>query len=198
MYRTIEDIATDEFEGEIDNIGSKLKSYSVQAFDAMRLMRISEKIFDVKTVTLELKNGTAKLPDDFYKEADAADGSTCCEFLEQTNNLGSCDTYFSFDIRKCLLKSNHKTGKILLSYYAIPTDEKGLPLITEENGLDIAIKKYLRYQYIQTKYYTGEVGMERLQVAERDWLKTMADVRGASKMPTPAAYRRIVRLYKGN
>lgn len=196
MYRTIQDIATDEFEGEIDNIASKLKSFSVQAFDAMRLMRISEKVFALKTVTLELKNGSAKLPDDFYKEAE---GFLCsnAQPLEQINNLGSCDTYFSFDIRTCLLKSNHKIGTIQLSYYAIPTDENGLPLITEENGIDIAIKKYLRYQQIQTRYYIGEVGIERLQIAQQDWLKVMADVRGAAKMPTPAGYRRIIRTYNG-
>ena len=195
-YRTIDDIVNDEFSNELENIKTSREHFAGQVFDGMRLMRVSEKVFEEKQADVEIKNCFGSLPRDFYKEREVSNGN-CYDFLEATGNTSIChDEVVTFNIKNLEITSTIKNGIIRVYYYGIQTDKFGMPLIPESHGIDIAIKAYLRFVHTKSRYYTGEVGIERYRVAESYMLDVFRDVRGDAKMPPPAGYRRITRIIK--
>lgn len=188
------DLVTSELKNDVENIQVNLGDYGQQIFDCLRLMRISEKVFLEKSTVINIKKNYGKLPPDFYKERYLQDG-TCCRRLEAATDISNCDTHYTFNTHSCSIESNYD-GDLELFYYGIQVDDDGMPMVTEQHGIDIAVKAYIRFIHTKARYYAGEVGAERLQFAEIQWKEIAADVRGDAKMPTPQGYKRTVRIYK--
>lgn len=190
MLRTLEDIINIEFGNEIDNIKSITPLMAQHAYDGLRLMQAYEKIFPTKTIALQIRKGTARLPIDFYKE-NLENGTCLCDTHNSGNAYLNSQVCFNVLEKKIDIKG-FDDGEICLKYYALPSDENGLPLITDEYGIDIAISAYLRYINTKAKYFAGEVGIERMQVAKKGWEELRQTTRGMAKMPTRHAYTQIV------
>ena len=179
MARTLQDIIYTEFDNEIDNIPSVMPKMAQHAFDALRQMKVSEKLFPKVSKPIYFKNGIAPLPNNFYKEYE--------DFF-----CDNIDYSVTIDIHKNKIKASVPDDiSVCISYYAIHTDENGYPVIPEDNGIDIAIAAYLRYIYMRSRYYAGEVGIERMKVAEDSWNLLRQTTRGMAKMPNKMQYIRI-------
>lgn len=194
MLRSTEDIANSEFEDEMPDIKSKLPMFSRQLFDGMRLMQVSEKLFDLVTIEVEFKNHMGRLPDNFYKEWN---GEEKLLHNRPVNEISAFHPHIQnnlvFDVKSCLVKCNTLSeGKAEFTYYAIPYDDDGFAAITEQHGLDIAMCAYLRYRHVRSQYYAGQVGLERKREAYLDFTTIAAAVRGDSKMPDPEKLFRII------
>lgn len=193
--RTVEDLVNDEFHYELETIKTTKEQFASQIFDGFRLMQLSEKLFLEKEAEIKISKGCGKLPSDFYKEREAGPDMHCCYWIEAAgNSVDTCDQTVAFNIKMCEVTTNIQHGKLKILYYGIYTDDRGLPLVPENHGIDIAIKAYLRFINSKARYYAGEVGIERYQTAQSSYIQLFSHVRGDAKMPPPGGYRRITRI----
>lgn len=96
------------------------------------------------------------------------------------------------------LSSNAETAgitKMELSYYRLPIDENGDPLIREIQKL--AVMAYIEYKYIKRERNRRREDIPMSEVVEykNSWLSEMMKVKGRMKMPSPMQAETIMRKW---
>lgn len=185
-------LAESEFGDEIPNIAELEKAFNDQAFEAIRKLEISEKIMPKKTVEINIRNYRHAVPDDYYGFVDTEDGGFCVyKSLYGTSSNPWCEVQ-----EGGMIVTSERECTIDFTYWAIPTDERGMCLVTEEFQCDLAVKAFLRHKHTRARFLAGEVAEGRYEAMKREWEVQQGLTKGKGKMPTPGQYMRVVRVYK--
>tara|TARA_R110000765_G_scaffold45010_5_gene93052 strand:+ start:1527 stop:2309 length:783 start_codon:yes stop_codon:yes gene_type:complete len=92
--------------------------------------------------------------------------------------------------RNAFININQEDGKIItLSYFFLPIDDDGFPLIKE--GHQEAIAAFLMWKYKAIEYYAGKVPQYIYKDLEQRWHWLCAQTRGNDNMPTKNEWERI-------
>lgn len=104
---------------------------------------------------------------------------------EDALNLISTSPYeMTIDDNK--IRVNFDNDNIYLKYYAFPLDEKGLPMIPDNQFILKAVEKYIKYQLLLNWWYNGEVAdiSNKWQKAEQEYNQAFAEAKFQLKLPS--------------
>jgi len=90
---------------------------------------------------------------------------------------------YTYTITPGYLKTNLKTGYILLSYQAIPTDIDGYPLIPDDEAFEEAIYWYINMKLMYPEWKAGRVRDAVYYDARRSWNYHRRQAYGNAMMP---------------
>lgn len=76
---------------------------------------------------------------------------------------------YTYTVVSGYLKTNLKTGYILLSYQAIPTDSDGYPLVPDDEGFEEALYWYINMKLSYPEWKTGRIRDAVYYDARRSW-----------------------------
>lgn len=160
---------------------------------------------------LELKNGKAKLPCDFYKLVDVRFNGNPMYWSTNTNannyqcnncNIPVClnnNCQYTFYINDSYLISNINTdnsANVCLVYLAIPVDEDGFPLIPDNIYYDKALTAYVTSMLDYQDWRKGKCTDKVYEKSNQDWLFYVNSARGAANMPNIAQIQNIKNLWQ--
>lgn len=168
-----------------ENTQINLQVVARWALDATRGIGVYP-VLDMLQTTIEVQNFSADLPNNFYRLIDV--GSSSMQ-IEHGHNLNS--TQPTIAIHNCKLRSNFRSGKIEMAYYAIPVDEDNLPLIDEDYYE--AIKNYLVARFLELKMIARPELVQMFQFYMEQYRLFAGMARAEKMMPTSADTRRIIR-----
>lgn len=94
-----------------------------------------------------------------------------------------CTSVFTYKINDDFMFTNFEEGKVLISYYAIPTDKDGFPKIPDDVKFKEAVSAHLKWRLGFIKWIEGKLPQAVYQKLEqdRDWYIGAAQNR--DKMP---------------
>lgn len=81
------------------------------------------------------------------------------------------------------IKTNVKSGYLMVSYYAIPTDEEGYPMIPDDQSFIEAIYWYINMKIKYIQWSTGKVRDAIYYHAENKWQFYVKQAYGRAMMP---------------
>ncbi len=82
------------------------------------------------------------------------------------------------------IRFNFTDSEIALSYYKMPLDNNGFPLIPDTYAYSNAIVKYIMYKLMERRFYSGEPNsVQKYEKAERDWNKYCSQAASESMIP---------------
>lgn len=148
--------------------------------------------YERKECELEVTNYKAQLPLGFYQLISLKIGDNYPEttnrdfrlFYKDSENLAKREaggTYkFSIDNNYINL-SNYKSGRVGVSYLAVPLDSEGLPLIL--SGHEPAISAYIMWKLKTIDFINGRMKANAFQSLENRWYWLCGQARGNDTMP---------------
>lgn len=137
--------------------------------------------FEEKVSIIEIKDYRGVLPDDFYemiqvrthKEGDKnprtykyAENSFHYSSGEYDNKLKEI---FTYKIQNNVIYTSTKDLEIEISYWAIPVDNMGFPLIPENSSFITALELYIKKQYFTILFDTGKLNPNVLQNVQQEY-----------------------------
>jgi hypothetical protein len=183
---------------DIPDASRMFHSFVEWAFEAEKKIG-SYKTFVRKTVTLNIVNQQASLPDDFLnlidiKRAGDATGSTA--FFEASsatfpNQIEKHSTYYLTENTINLSKGD--ISSINVSYLAVDTDDEGYPTISESH--ENAVAAYLMYKYKARDYWNGKLQRYIYTDLYTNWSKLCAQARGNDNMPSPSEMKKAAEIW---
>lgn len=79
--------------------------------------------------------------------------------------------------------------KLVISYFFLPVDSDGFPMIKESH--EEAISSYLMWKYKSIEYYSGKIPQYIYKDLEKRWYWLCGQARGNDNMPTHQEWERI-------
>lgn len=95
-----------------------------------------------------------------------------------------CDSRLTYDINDDYIFPNFEEGKLLISYKALPTDERGYPMIPDDIKFKAAVSSHISWRIGFIRWISGKIPGQVYQKLEqdRDWYLGAAQTR--DKMPS--------------
>lgn len=165
--------------------------------------------YDEVSHCLELTNGKAKLPCDFYKLVDINWQGRPMHWATNTNamnyqcsncSIPVCDCCdLSFYINDNYLISNintDTTADICMVYLASPVDDEGYPMVPEDVYYHKAIAAYITYIMDYATWRKGRISDKILAKSEKEWLFYVNSARGSANMPNTAQTENIKNIWQ--
>ncbi len=165
--------------------------------------------FEKVECELDVDNYRAELPCGFYQLISLKVGD---KFMEMTNrdfrhfdksesntrgNLAVAEDAgeFKYSLDNHFIHiSSLKTGKIGISYLAVPTDDEGLPLVLESH--EPAIVSYIMWKMKTVDYINGKLALHVYQNLERRWQMLCGQARGNDNMPDTKEMEYIAAVFQ--
>lgn len=101
--------------------------------------------------------------------------------------LGNSDTSdlqgYTYDINNNYITLNVETGKVCISYIAVPTDENGYPMIPDDEAYIKAVSRYIIMMHDYILWRTGKITSEIFKHSEREWFWCVGQARAAGLKP---------------
>lgn len=160
---------------------------------------------------IELDNGKALLPCDFYRIKDIvykgnpiawASNSVVTDYTCEGCSIPQCCTEYEFYINNSFIITNIKTStvgeespKICMVYLAVPTDEDGYPLVPDDVYFMEACAKYVTYMLDYREWRKGNIPDKVLNKSETDYLFYVNSARGAANMPGVAQLENLKNIW---
>jgi len=157
--------------------------------------------YDSISDCLELVNGKAKLPCNFYKLVDityknkplywssnsVATNYGCHNCQIPTHNSNNCGHTFYLN-NSYLITSldSTDTDGVCIVYLGMPVDEEGFPMIPDDVMYDKALTAYVVYMLDKAEWRKGKITDKVKADSEADWLFYVNSARGAANMPSTA------------
>lgn len=158
--------------------------------------------YNETNVILELEDGKAKLPNNFYKLIDIRYNNRplmwssnsfvrdyACDGCLIPQPCKSCDMH-SFYINGSYLITDIKevspSNKICISYLGVAVDEEGYPLIPDDIYFFKACVAYVTHRMDYREWRKGNITDKVFQKSESEWLFYVNSARGAANMPNAA------------
>ena len=141
---------------------------------------------------LEVINYRAELPCDFHKLINVreycnqipmvTDSGT---FLQSTNNP-SITMYnnITYTINNDYIFTNIEEGFLEMSYWAFPTDEKGLPMIPDDVKYLRAIESFLSFKIAIKLWLQDKLSTDKKTYFEQNWYWDAKAAKGKADIPT--------------
>jgi hypothetical protein len=76
---------------------------------------------------------------------------------------------YTYTINNSYIKTNIKTGYLMIAYATIPTDEEGYPLVPDNELFKEALYHYIVYKLLYPKWLSGQVRDRQYESAKRSW-----------------------------
>jgi hypothetical protein len=97
----------------------------------------------------------------------------------------------TFDLNNEYLTLNVKEGKVCIAYLAFPLDDSGYPLIPDDIGYKLAVKKYLTMKLDYIEFRRGDLQPAVYQHSEQEWAWYVGQAGNRAKMPGVAEMESI-------
>lgn len=167
--------------------------------------------YDEISDCLELTNGKAKLPCDFYRLVSINYKGYPVHWATNTNannyqcdncqipvcSTGQCE--FTFYLNDSYLISNidtDNTSNICIVYLGMPKDDNGYPMIPDDVYYMKALSSYVISMIDYQEWRKGKVTDKVMQKSEKDWLFYVGAARGAANMPSLAQMERLKNIWR--
>ena len=174
--------------------------------DAMDYLRVKV-LYKQAGTELEVTNHIAELPCDFYKIDILNDwhgvpmqySGNDFNWDFHTNNspnlrCTSGNTYrFSDDGQ--FINTNMPNGKIKLVYLAVPSDDKGYPLVPDDISFKRACVAYTYWQWATPQWRRGEIRDGIYEEAKSEWFRLCGQAKGEALMPDVPKMEQIRRVW---
>lgn len=138
--------------------------YSKDYSDALALINTDQNIRDTLTVMLNRMYPTTGISNSDY-----------------VSPTGTVD--YKYIITPDYIKTNVRTGYIMMAYQAIPTDSEGYPLVPEDVDFQEAIYWYITMKLLYPEWKLGRVRDEVYYDARRSWNFNCKKAYGNAMMP---------------
>lgn len=132
-----------------------------------------------KTALIDINEYRGKLPCDFYEMIQVRTKSNCnntnMTFRYTTDTFHmSPDKPTKSDLTyqlqgDCIFTAVLDKGQIEISYYALPIDEEGFPLIPDNSSYIRALQAFIKREYFTILFDEGKINGAILQKAEQDY-----------------------------
>jgi hypothetical protein len=94
-----------------------------------------------------------------------------------------CVSDLTYNVNDNYIQTSFEDGFILISYKAIPTDEKGYPKIPDDIRFKNAIKFHIMWKLAFMKFINGKMSGNAYQIIERDRDWYIASAQNKANMP---------------
>lgn len=158
---------------------------------------------------IELTNGKAKLPCNFYKLVSINYKGYPLHWATNTNahsyqcsncqipicSSGQCD--YTFYLNDSYLITNI-TGdsNICIVYLGMPIDEDGYPMMPDDVYYDKALVAYVTYMLDRQEWRKGKTTDKVYQESKAEWEFYVNSARGAANMPNSAQMERLKNIWR--
>ena len=107
-------------------------------------------------------------------------------FSPQASTLVGREVYedITYDLNNEYITLSVQTGKVCIAYLAIPTDDRGFPMIPDDTKYKLAIKKYLMMKLLYREWLKDSSKAQLYNHAEREWEWYVGSARGSALMPS--------------
>lgn len=112
--------------------------------------------------------------------------------VNNVENINGVDYYTIID--NCLYTTIAE-GTIVLSYYAIPVDDDGYPMIPDEFFYKEAVKSYITYRMLYIRFLAGSITDRVYLDAKNKWIYAAQAAINAAKTPTVGEMESIKRQW---
>lgn len=162
---------------------------------------------------LELTDGKAKLPCDFYKLVDInwnnyplhwstlsnASNYQCENCQVPICDTGACSKTFYINdsyIITNITTEDDATPALCIVYLAIPTDEDGYPLVPDNVYYMKALTAYITYMIDFQEWRRGKVPDKVFEYSKQEWLFYVTSAKGAANMPNTAQLENLKNIWQ--
>lgn len=97
----------------------------------------------------------------------------------------------TYKINENYIFTNFSDGYIYISYYAFPVDEKGYPLIPEDQKYKEAVKAYIRLKIDYKLWRKGKLTREIYNDSQQQWAWRVGQAQNGARIPTIAGMEGI-------
>ena len=108
-----------------------------------------------------------------------------CEECENAKDKDGDYDYFLYAQRVNDIVFSFKEGIVALTYFTIPTDEQGFPLIPDVYQITDAVSKYIAYKYFTKQFYIrgDKTDFYKMNNAKQEWLDAVKRAANYAMMP---------------
>ena len=158
-----------------------------------------------KVTTIEIKSYKAKLPLDLHQiqTTHGKSGTVNADCLDDEQGFVAmrystdamhhfycanskdrfCSSTFTYKVNDDYLFTNYEEGAIRMSYWAIPTDEVGFPLIPDQIKFREAVAGHIKWKLGFQLMMRGAINQQAYQILERDRDWYIGAAQTAGQMP---------------
>jgi hypothetical protein len=165
--------------------------------ECMGLMGVPVGYID-KVATLEVEEHRVQLPCDYYMYSGIRMYNSKTTLRETTDTFEySTNTTASplestmldgtYDINNNYIHTSFEEGTIELAYKAVPTDERGLPMIPEDDKVVRMLISYLGYKNGMKMFLRNQIDERRYRILEQEYYFNVGAAR--CKLLTPSVDR---------
>lgn len=88
-----------------------------------------------------------------------------------------CPSEYTYVVQNCVLISSIKEGYVEISYHAIATDDKGFPLIPDNESYKMGLEYYILDRYLEPLWMIGKITDKAFNYIkqERHWFLAQAE-----------------------
>lgn len=127
-------------------------------------------------------NGYPILPDDVDYLRSKARNSSYYYYTTLANQPST--EILSYSIRNNVIYTSFETGCIEMSYSAFPVDDKGYPMIPDDQAFIEAVSAYLRYKIDYLLWRAGELRDAVWQHTQQEWLWYVGKAGAKANVPS--------------
>lgn len=166
--------------------------------DALSMIDTFSQYIQINTI-LEMDEGKAKLPLNFYKLVDITHNNkvlmwssnsfikdyACdnCLIPQPCNGCGMHSFYINGGFLITDIKTTSPNNKICLSYIGVPVDEEGYPLIPDDIYFFKACVAYIIHRIDYREWRKGNITKAIFDKSESEWLFYVSAARGSANLP---------------
>ena len=94
-----------------------------------------------------------------------------------TEDTSDCNKEYTYVVQNCVLITSVKEGYIEISYHAIATDDKGFPLIPDNESYKMGLEYYILDRYLEPLWMIGKITDKTFNYIkqERHWFLGQAE-----------------------
>lgn len=161
---------------------------------------------------LEVVNGIAKLPTNFYKISDLrfnneqlswANNDSYSEYACSACTIKKCCARYTFYISGGNIITNLKETDInregdsalCISYLGVPIDSEGYPLVPDDVYFLEACSKYVTYMLDYREWRKGNLADKVINKSETDYLWAVGAAKGSGNTPNAAKLENIKNVW---
>lgn len=152
--------------------------------------------FEEKRIVVNIQEYRARIPKDLYEiksvmamnygGAQVRVRASSDDRVQQQNEFrGSRTTTIAYKIVPGYIYTEFQSGDIELIYTAFSTDEKGFPLIPDEESLVLAIENYIKVRHFTILFENKQLSENILNRAEQQYSWYIGQAANKFTTPTP-------------
>lgn len=126
--------------------------------------------FSDETKEVEINDHKGALPENLVELRGVRSGEVALRYatnLYHTSKEDSCDTENTYIIQNCVIITSFNEGKVEVSYKAIPTDDKGYPLVPDNESFKTGLEYFIIHRHLEALWSMGKITDKVFQYYEQ-------------------------------